>query len=145
MVLFRRRNIIDTNLKQENYMKKNVFSIFLITAAAIFLSSCSDEWLLSYAEIESAEWADDSYKKIYVYYDAHPECTDLQVEVYRDGKEYDKNYYIYGHEYNSFSHNKRETITLNKRCPVNACVKIWPANSNSKIQGSCELWREQGQ
>ncbi len=43
MVFFWRRNIIDTNLKQENYMKKNVFSIFLITAASLYLSSCSDD------------------------------------------------------------------------------------------------------
>jgi len=43
MVFFRRRNIIDTNLKQENYMKKNVFSIFLLAAASLYLYSCSDD------------------------------------------------------------------------------------------------------
>lgn len=119
---------------------KNFRAVLSVFSVLPFFS-CGDLILFT-TEIESAEWADDGFKKIYVHYYEHPNDTHLQVEVYRNGTKYDGSYYVYSSEYNSFSHDKCSTIVLNKSVPENSLVKILPASDNEKVYGSCELWRK---
>ncbi len=122
-------------------MKKHI-SILYIIISLFFMTSCDDliSSMLFSAEIESAKWADGSYKRIYVYFSSWPSNPEVDLDIYVN-KKLDSNYYIKSQDFFIFENSKRSEITLNKEVPKNSRVVITPKIENDDLYGSAELWR----
>ena len=124
-------------------MKKRIPILYIIISL-VFIVSCSDfiESVFFSAEIESAEWADGSYNRIYVYFSSWPSNPEVDIDVYVN-KKWDSSYYIKSQDFCAFKDSKKTEITLNKKVPKNSRVVITPTFENDDLFGSAELWRHE--
>lgn len=124
-------------------IKKHI-SILYIIISLFFIVSCSDfiESVFFSAEIESAEWADGSYNRIYVYFSSWPSNPEVDIDVYVN-KKWNSSYYIKSQDFCAFKDSKKTEITLNKKVPKNSRVVITPTFENDDLYGSAELWRHE--
>lgn len=117
-------------------MKKNVFAIFLLAAAAIFLSSC-DAALDPY--ITGAEFDGEDYKTVLVSYDSKFGDHTVSAVVYGKSGKIDSVNSIKKQSYTSSS--GKTTVVLYEEVPVGGKIVIEPALGNTELSGSAEISR----
>ena len=122
-------------------MKKHI-SILYIIILLFFMTSCDDliSSMFFSSEIESAEWADGSYKRIYVYFSSSPSNQEVDLDVYVN-KKLNSNYYMKSQEFCAFKDSRKSELILNKAVPKNSRLVITPKFENDSLYGSAELWR----
>lgn len=106
------------------------------------MTSCDDliSSMFFSSEIESAEWADGSYKRIYVYFSSSPSNQEVDLDVYVN-KKLNSNYYMKSQEFCAFKDSRKSELILNKAVPKNSRLVITPKFENDSLYGSAELWR----